>query len=303
MKTDMHELFRLSESLSYIYIERAVIERDENSLIIIRENDRVPIPVSSLTVLMLGPGTSITHAAMCVIAQYGCMVQWCGERGVRFYACGQGETHSGERILLQARYHQDPKLHLEVVRRMYHMRFQEISMQGMDLKEMRGIEGVRVRESYAALSKLYGVSWFGRDYDLSDISMGNPINQALSVGNSCLYGLCHSAIVSLGFSPALGFIHTGRMLSFVYDIADLYKMETVAIAAFRIVGKGKSSDINRDVRIACREMFRDKKLLKRIAKDIIDLFDGIGEKSFDPATALWDGETDIKGGINFGEGE
>jgi CRISPR-associated protein Cas1 len=300
MKADKHELFRLSESLSYLYIEHAVVERDENSLVILREGDRVPIPISSLTVLLLGPGTTVTHAAMCVIAQYGCSVQWCGEQGVRFYASGLGETHSGERTLLQAKFHQDPDLHLAVVRRMYAMRFPGLSMDTLSLREMRGIEGIRVRESYAALAKMYGVCWFGRDYDLSDMSMGNPINQALSVGNSCLYGLCHSAIISLGFSPALGFIHTGRMLSFVYDIADLYKMDTVVLAAFRLVGKGKSNDINRDIRIACREMFRDKKLLKRIAKDIASLFEDDDEQSFDPPTALWDGDSDIKGGINFG---
>lgn len=303
MKADMRELFRLSDSLSYIYIERAVVERDENSLIILRENDRMPIPVSSLTVLMLGPGTSITHAAMCVIAQYGCIVQWCGERGVRFYASGLGETHSGERLLAQARYHQDPDLHLKVVRKMYSMRFPGVQMADLGLKELRGIEGVRVREAYAMLAKIFGVKWFGRDYNLSDMSMGNPINQALSVGNSCLYGLCHSAIVSLGYSPALGFIHTGRMLSFVYDIADLYKMDTVVPAAFKVIGKGSSTDIDRDVRIACREMFRDKKLLKQIAKDIISLFDENDEKSCDPPTALWDGEVDIKGGVNFSKGD
>lgn len=302
-KIDLHELSKLSESLSFIYIERAIVERDNNSLVIIRENDRVPLPVSSLTVLMLGPGTTVTHAAMCVAAQNGCTIEWCGEQGVRFYAVGTGETRSAERLLKQAKYHQNAELHMKVVRRMYQMRFPKMSLDGMDLNTLRGIEGVRVREAYATLAKIYNVRWFGRDYDLCDMSMGSGINQALSVGNSCIYGLCHSAIVSLGYSPALGFIHTGRMLSFVYDIADLYKMDTVVPAAFKVVGKGSSTDINRDVRIASREMFKDKKLLKRIAKDIEQLFDDKGEKDLDPATALWDGESDIKGGKNFAIGE
>ncbi len=302
-KIDLHELSKLSESLSFIYIERAIVERDNNSLVIIRENDRVPLPVSSLTVLMLGPGTTVTHAAMCVAARNGCTIEWCGEQGVRFYAVGTGETRGGERLLKQAKYHQDAELHMKVVRRMYKMRFPKMSMDGMDLNTLRGIEGVRVREAYGTLAKIYNVRWFGRDYDLCDMSMGSGINQALSVGNSCIYGLCHSAIVSLGYSPALGFIHTGRMLSFVYDIADLYKMDTVVPAAFKVVGKGTSKDINRDVRIASREMFRDKKLLKRIAKDIQLLFDDKGEKDLDPATSLWNGEKEIKGGKNFALGE
>lgn len=300
MRTDMHSLSKLSESLSYIYIERAIVERDNNSLVVIREDDRVPLPVSSLTVLMLGPGTTVTHAAMCVISQNGCTVEWCGEHGVRFYAIGIGETHSGERLLKQAEYHQNPTLHMEVVRRMYKLRFPQMPLEGLDLKALRGIEGIRVRETYKTLSKIYQVRWYGRDYDLSDMSMGSGINQALSVGNSCLYGLCHSAIVSLGYSPTLGFIHTGRMLSFVYDIADLYKMDTIAPAAFEVVGKNFSTDINRDVRIKCRNMFKDKKLLKRIAKDIAYLFDEYKEQDLDPDTALWDGGNNkIKGGKNF----
>lgn len=301
MKVELKELAKLSESLSYIYIERAIVERDNNSLVIIRENDRVPIPISSLTVIMLGPGTTISHASMDVISKNGCTVQWCGEHNVRFYASGMGETRSGERILLQAKYHQDEELHLKVVRRMYKFRFPKLSMDGMDLRAMRGVEGVRVREMYKTLGKIHNVKWHGRDYDLLDMAAGSTINQALSVANSCIYGLCHSAIVSLGYSPTLGFIHTGRMLSFVYDIADLYKMNTVVPAAFRIVGAGKSVDINRDVRIACREMFKDKKILKNIAKDIAKLFDEKEvEKSLDPATSLWDNEEGvIAGGKNF----
>lgn len=299
MKVELKELARLSESLSYIYIERAIVERDNNSLVIIRENDRVPIPISSLTVIMLGPGTTITHAAMLVISKNGCTVQWCGEHNVRFYASGQGETHNGKKILLQAKYHQDEELHMRVVKRMYKFRFPQLSMEGMDLRAMRGVEGCRVREMYKVLAKIHNVRWFGREYDLCDMAAGSIINQALSTANSCLYGLCNSAIISLGYSPTLGFIHTGRMLSFVYDIADLYKMDTVVPAAFRIVG-GKSSDINRDVRIACRDIFKNKRILKNIAKDIANLFDDKEEESLDPATSLWDTEHgEIAGGKNY----
>lgn len=303
MKESLHALARLDESLSFIYIERAIVERDNNSLVIIRADDRVPIPISSLTVLMLGPGTNITHAAMTVIAENGCTVQWCGERGVRYYATGLGETRNSERLLRQIKYHQDPALHLAVVKKMYDKRFPDISLNNMNLRAMRGMEGVRVREMYKTLAQIYKVRWFVRNYNLYDIALGSGINKALSVANSCLYGLCHSAIVSLGYSPAVGFIHTGRILSFVYDIADLYKMDTVVPAAFRVVGKG-STDISRDVRIACREMFKDKKLLKCIAKDLTKLFDIENELPLDPATSLWDGnDRMIAGGRNFGSEE
>jgi CRISPR-associated protein Cas1 len=302
MKKNLHELSKLSDSLSYIYIEKAIIERDNNSLVIIRENDRVPIPVSCLTVLMLGPGTSITHAAMCVIAENGCLLQWCGEHNVRFYAFGLGESRSSARLLRQIKYHQNEELHFKVVKRLYQLRFPELSLEGMDLRAMRGLEGVRVREIYKILGKRYNVTWYGRNYNLKDATHSDAINQAISVGNSCLYGLCHSAVVSLGYSPAVGFIHTGRVLSFVYDIADLYKTSTVVPAAFKIVGQGSFSDINREMRIACREMFKDKKILKTIAKDIAFLFDDDDEIELDPATELWDGEnSEIEGGINYAD--
>lgn len=215
MRKDLHELSKLSDSLSFVYIEKAIVERDNNSLVIIRENDRVPIPISCLTVLMLGPGTSITHAAMCVIAENGCLVQWCGEHGVRFYAFGLGESRSSARLLRQIKYHQNEELHFRVVKRLYQLRFPELSLEGMDMRAMRGLEGVRVRETYKALAKRYNILWHGRNYDFKDSANSDTINQAISVGNSCLYGLCHSAIVSLGYSPAIGLsIPEGHCLLF-----------------------------------------------------------------------------------------
>ena len=123
MPKDMHELSRLEDSLSYLYVDKAIIERDENSIVIIRENERIPVPISTLTVLMLGPGTSLTHAAMMIVAECGCLVIWCGEGALRFYGYGMGETRSARNILRQAQCCMDAGKHLEVVRRMFEMRF------------------------------------------------------------------------------------------------------------------------------------------------------------------------------------
>jgi len=218
-------------------------------------------------VLMLGPGTSITHEAIKVLAENGSLVVWCGEYGVRFYAQGMGETRKAYHLLKQAELASDPAKRIQVVLRMYRYRFGETLHPELSLEQIRGLEGVRVREAYARASREYGVPWNGRRYDRANWGAADPINRALSTANACLNGLCHAAIVSAGYSPALGFIHTGKQLSFVYDIADLYKVEVTVPLAFRVVAESKEHLESR-VRHACRDAFREHRLLERILPDI-----------------------------------
>jgi len=160
-------------------------------------------------------------------------------------------------------------LHLEVVWRMYERRFGYRLDRQLTLEQVRGMEGARVRNTYARASKEYGVSWRGRLYDRQDWSSSDPVNRALSAANACLNGLCHAAIVSVGYSPALGFIHVGRQPSFVYDVAGLYKAEITEPLAFPAVAEGGQELENR-VRHACRDAFRQSGLLKRIVPDMDD---------------------------------
>lgn len=304
MPRDLHELSRLEDSLSYLYVERAIVERDENSIVVIRENERIPVPVSSLTVLMLGPGTNLTHAAMKVLADSGCLVIWCGEGALRFYGYGMGETRSAGNLLRQAQCCMDEEKHLEVVKRMFEMRFPGIDLSDKTLSQMRGMEGIRMRETYKLLAKKYGLLWKGRSYKMEEWDASDDLNKALSAANACLYGLCNAAIVSLGYSPGLGFIHTGKLMSFVYDIADLYKTETTVPVAFEITTQPRTDPIDRAVRIRLRTVLRERRILKRIAGDIAALFNTMeGE---DPnridAGELWDGEDQvIEGGMNHAE--
>ena len=305
MPHDLHDLPKLRDSLSYLYIDKAIIERDNNAIVIIRANERIPVPISSVTVLMLGPGTNITHAAMRVICDSGCLVVWCGENAMRYYGFGLGETRSSANLLKQAELCIDSDKHLAVVKRMYSLRFPGMDTTDMSLAQIRGLEGVRVRETYKLQAKMHGITWQGRNYDKSKWDNSDPLNLALSSGNVCLYGLCHAAIISLGYSPGLGFIHTGKLTSFVYDIADLYKMETTIPAAFDTVAHADPSDIERIVRIRCRDLFRGKRVLRRIATDIDHIFD-IGEKDHDinaeQTGDLWDSMNDVvQGGKNYAE--
>ena len=271
---DLHELPRLRDSLSYLYLERGVIEQAQQAIEVIDVDGRTRIPVAALAVLMLGPGTSITHAAIKVLADNGCLVVWCGEEGVRFYAQGAGETRKAYHLLRQAEMVSDPIKRAEVVIRMYRYRFAETLDPTLSLEQIRGHEGVRVREAYARASETYGVAWHGRRYDRKDWGSADPVNRALSAANACLNGVCHAAIVSGGYSPGLGFIHTGKQLSFVYDIADLYKVELTVPLSFRLTAES-TEKLETRVRHACRDAFREAKLLARILSDI-DMLLGIG---------------------------
>lgn len=269
---NLHKLPKISDRLSYLYIEHARIDKEDQAIAINSDFGGTPVPCAGLALLMLGPGVSITHAAITTLAECGCLVAWVGEFGVRFYAAGTGTTRSANNIMKQAKYWTDERMHMKVVRMMYEMRFPDRLDPNLSLQQIRGKEGVRVRDTYARLSSQYCVKMEKREYDRQAWKNADPINKALSVANSCLYGICHAAIVAAGYSPALGFVHIGKQLSFVYDVADLYKMETTVPAAFKTVAAGEA-DLERRCRTACRYEFHQTNILKKIVSDIHKLFD------------------------------
>lgn len=265
---DLHELPKLRDGLRYLYLEHCIIEQKYKAVEAIdKEHGRTMLPAAALAVLMLGPGTSITHEAVKTLCDNGCSVLWCGEEGVRLYAQGVGETRKGYRLLHQAEMVCDPIKRMQVIARMYRFRFEEELEDGLSLEQVRGYEGVRVRKAYAQASQEFSVPWSGRRYDRGNWGHADPINRALSAANACLNGVCHAAIVSAGYSPGLGFIHTGKQLSFVYDVADLYKTELTVPLAFRLTAES-TQNLETRVRHACRDAFRQQQLLARILPDI-----------------------------------
>lgn len=309
---DLHSLPKVRDSWSYLYVERCRIDQKDKSIAVHDQRGVVPVPCSSITLLMLGPGTTITHAAIRALAENGCLVCWTGEGGVRFYAQGLGETRSARNILRQAAAWSDPTTRLDVIDRMYRMRFQEDIPPGYSLQQLRGREGLRVRAAYAKASRETGITWRGRAYRPEEWRGSDPVNRALSAANSCLYGICHAAIVSAGYSPALGFIHSGRQLSFVYDIADLYKADVSIPAAFEAAAEGPG-DLESRVRQRLRDTFYRERILSRIVPDI-DRAIGIPEQEatpYEPAADeakfvpswLWDPDAGhVRGGANFAPG-
>lgn len=300
---NLQELPKLKDSVTYLYMEHAIIEQDESAVVAIKKEGKIPIPISQFTCLLLGPGTTITHAAIRTMASFGCMVIWCGEAAGRFYASGLGETRSSKNLLLQASACMDKETHMEVVRRMYDIRFPGIDTSQMTLQQIRGMEGIRMKKAYELAAKSNGVSWKRRSYKRDNWDDADPINQALSMANALLYGVCHAAVVSLGLSPGLGFVHTGKQLSFVYDIADLYKAETTIPAAFEAVKNATDTErLDQQVRLCCRKYFHKARLLNRISEDVAMLLNGIPDEiqNDEEAGDLWDDRAGcVKGGVLY----
>jgi CRISPR-associated protein Cas1 len=228
-----------------------------------KDGARTQIPVGGLCCILLEPGTRITHGAIALCAEVGCLVMWVGEGGVRLYSAGQPGGARADNLLYQAKLALDDTLRLKVVREMYNIRFGEPSPEKRSIEQLRGIEGARVKAMYQLLAKQNGVKWNNRSYDINDFSGGDDINQCLSTATHCLYGLCEAAILAAGYAPAIGFIHSGNPLSFVYDIADIFKFETVVPIAFKVAAE-KVNDPPRETRYRCRDSFRKNNLLERI---------------------------------------
>lgn len=266
----------LKDRASILFVERAQLDVLDGAFVAITsEGDRIAIPVGGLACLMLEPGVRISHAAVALAARVGTLITWVGEGAVRLYAAGQPGGARSDRLLWQARLALDDDARLRVVRKMYERRFGEPAPARRSIEQLRGIEGARVRESYAILARQYGVTWKRRSYDPDDWDAGDTPNRCLSAATACLHGLCEAAILAAGYAPAIGFLHSGKPLSFVYDIADIWKLDTVVPEAFRIAGQAARGKLDmpaeRAVRLACRDSFRRTGLLSKIIPEIEEI--------------------------------
>lgn len=254
----------MKERVSVLFVSYGSLEVLDGSFIVVDKNGvRTHIPVGSVSCLMIEPGTRVSHAAVALAARVGCLLIWVGEGGVRLYSSGQPGGARADRLLYQAELALDDKARLRVVRKMYEIRFKEKPPERRSVEQLRGIEGARVRKLYQLLAKQYKVDWKRRNYDHTDWGSGDVPNRCLSSATACLYGISEAAILAAGYAPAVGFIHTGKPLSFVYDIADLFKFDTVVPVAFKIAARNPYNP-EEAVRLACRDSFRQTKILKRI---------------------------------------
>jgi len=266
----------IKERLSILFIEKGHLDVLDGAFVVVDKSGvRTHVPIGGVACLMLEPGTRVSHAACALAARVGTLLVWTGEAGVRLYSAGQPGGARADRLLYQAKLALDGELRLKVVRKMYALRFGDEPPARRSVEQLRGIEGARVREMYKRLAARYGVEWKARNYDTSDWDKGDIANRCLSSATACLYGVTEAAVLAAGYAPAIGFIHTGKPLSFVYDVADVYKFETVVPAAFKIAARNPHN-AEQQVRLACRDIFRETRLLDRVIPGIEDMLSSGG---------------------------
>ena len=303
LKPDLQALPQIRDRMTFLYLERCQINRQDSAITVIDEEGLVLIPAAAISVLLLGPGTTVTHRAMELIGDAGVCIIWVGEHGVRYYASGRPLTHKAGLLMRQAALASNQKQHLEVVRKMYQLRFPGEDISHLTLPQLRGREGARVRSAYRRAAEEWGIDWNGRVYDPENFAEGDAVNQALSAGHACLYGLAHAVIVAMGCSAGLGFVHIGHENSFVYDIADLYKAETTIPIAFEIAAQ-QPDDLPAMTRRRVRDTFVQQHILERMVRDIKWLFsDSEGNSPPEEDTVLlWNNQREaLRNGVSYGK--
>lgn len=275
IKVTRDTLPQVKDKYPFVYLERGRLEIDDSSVKWIdSEGGIIRLPIATINCLLLGPGTSITHEAVKVIASANCSVCWVGEDALLFYAAGQTPTFNTRNFRKQMMLAADAKKSLEVARRMFQRRFPDLDLTGKTLPEMRGMEGRRVRQLYEEKATQYQVGWKGRNFTPGKFEISDLTNQILTVTNAALYGIISAAVHSMGYSPHMGFIHSGCPLPFVYDMADLYKEYLCIDLAFGLTLEMAGNYNKHMVSSAFRQRVIDVDLLAKVGPDIAVMFGG-----------------------------
>jgi CRISPR-associated protein Cas1 len=305
-RSSPRELTRVADRLSFIYLERCTVHRDANAITAEDAEGIRHIPSATIGTLLLGPGTRITHQAMSVLGECGAAVVWVGEHGVRFYAGGRALTRSSVLAEAHATAWTNQRSRLAVARAMYRLRFPDDDPAGLTRQELLGYEGQRVKDSYRRESARTGVPWNGRQFTPGDFAFGDPVNQAITAAAQCMYGIAHAVTTALGCIPGLGFIHAGHDLSFVLDIADLYKTDVAIPASFDAAAQD-AEDVGALTRRLLRDRINQTKLLDRCVNDIKNMLAPYSprdptEQTTDHVALQTDHNQQVEAGHNYADG-
>ena len=299
IRPELQALPRIQDRMTFLYLEHCQLNREDSAISVRDEKGIVCVPAAAISVLLLGPGTTLTHRAMELIGDAGVTVIWVGEHGVRYYAGGRPLTTHAQMLMRQAQLVSNTRDHLAVVRQMYQMRFPGEDVSHLTMQQLRGREGSRMRQAYRKASRQWGVPWNGREYRPGEYESGSAVNQALTAGNMCLYGLAHAVIFALGCSAGLGFLHVGHENSFVYDIADLFKAEIVIPLAFELAAEAPD-DLMGEMRRRTRDRLHAAHVLERMVRDIRQLLLPDASDAMQDEVYLWDGARGLlANGVNY----
>lgn len=274
IKVTRDTLPQVKDKYPFLYLERGRLEIDDSSVKWIDSDGNVMrLPIATINCLLLGPGTSVTHEAVKVTSAANCPICWVGEDSFRFYASGVVPTSNTRNMKYQMMMAADRKKSVEVARRMFSKRFPNEDITEKSLQELMGMEGLRVGNMYAEMAKKYGLPWSGRRYKPGKFELSDTVNKILTASNDALYAMITSCVISMGFSPHIGFVHSGSPLPFIYDIADLYKAELSVDLAFSLTKELAGTYDRRTVIEGFRKRTADMDILGRIGGDIKHVLD------------------------------
>ena len=268
---NLHESIRIEDRIPFYYIEHANIRVKSGEVLAVSSKETILIPTQQFLSIMLGPGTTITHEAVRILYGNQTQIVWTASNGLPVYASTAG-TEKSQCLLKQVACWANSTKRLEVAKRMFVHRFGETN--STSINELRLLEGQRIKELYKQCSLKYGVKWGGRNFIIGNPLASDLPNRLISLANSMLYSLCHAVISIIGYSPAIGFIHTGKVLSFILDISDLYKAQYAIEPAFDLAAM-QSADHNNILRRTIQELFLRNKLAERVLIDTNKLFEGL----------------------------
>ncbi|EOX1297783.1 type I-E CRISPR-associated endonuclease Cas1e [Vibrio cholerae] len=275
VKVTRESLPQVKDKYPFIYLERGRLEIDDSSVKWIdADANIVPIPVATINTLLLGPGTSVTHDAIKTATAANCSISWVGEDSLLFYAAGFLPTADTRNLKKQMLLAASEESALKVARMMFAKRFPDVDLEDKTLKSMMGMEGNRVKALYQQKAEQYGVGWRGRQFTPGKFSLSDLTNQIMTASNAALYGILCSAIHSMGYSPHIGFIHSGSPLPFVYDMADLYKEHLCIDLAFSLTRDMAGHYDKHKVSDAFRKRVISMDLLQQVSSDINELMGG-----------------------------
>jgi len=272
VKVTRESLPQVKDKYPFLYLERGRLEIDDSSVKWIdAEGNVVPLPVATLNALLLGPGTTVTHEAVKIATAANCSVCWVGEDSLLFYAAGFLPTADTRNLKLQMALASNEHSSLKIARAMFAKRFPDAELEGKSLNSMMGMEGNRVRALYQQKADEYGVGWKGRQFTPGKFQLSDITNQVLTATNAALYGILCSAVHAMGYSPHIGFIHSGSPLPFVYDLSDLYKEQLCIDLAFSLSREMAGRYDKHQVSDAFRKRVIALDLLNLVTADVNEL--------------------------------
>ncbi|TCJ19790.1 type I-E CRISPR-associated endonuclease Cas1 [Parasulfuritortus cantonensis] len=240
------------------------------------------IPYQNVSLILLGPGSTVSHDALRVLARHGTLLAAVGEGGTKFYtAPPMGQGHS-DIARAHARLWADEKARLDVARKMYALRFGRV-LPHRDIAVLRGIEGGRMKEVYRLEADRHRLPWEGRRYDRSRPEGADVPNQAINHAATFVESAADIAVAAVGALPPLGFIHEDSSNAFTLDVADLYRAEVTIPLAFRIARRvldDKRLNLERTLRREAAMEFRRYKLIPKMidrVKELLGDHDSLGD--------------------------